>query len=335
MTFGFPLVLLLLLLIPAILFLRRRGWGRPATVLYPEAESVKAVFQGGRRPGSGLREKLRLAAVMVLIIAAARPQQIQSVQRLSASGLDIMLALDISGSMSARDFEPQNRLQAAKEELKRFLAKENENRLGLIAFAAQAFTVCPLTLDYHVLLNLLDYLQIGMTSDGTAIGMAIATAANRLKHSEAKAKVIILLTDGKNNAGRLDPLTAAEVAAALDMRIYTIGMGQPGGAPILVKNSAGEKTLLLKADGSVYFEEMDEETLIKIADITGGKYFRAIDKNKLREIYAEIHMLEHSRLHSEKYTSKRDVGYIFIFLAVLLLAIEVLIVRMLHRRLPA
>jgi Ca-activated chloride channel homolog len=335
MTFGFSWLLVLLLLLPVILFLRRQGWGRPATILYPEAESVKAVFQGGRRPGSGLREKLRLAAIVVLIIAAARPQVIQNVQRISASGLDIILALDISGSMSARDFEPMNRLQAAKEELKRFLAKEKDNRLGLIAFAAQAFTICPLTLDYHVLLNLLDHLQIGMTSDGTAIGMAIATAANRLKHSEAKSKVIILLTDGKNNAGRLDPLTAAEVAAVLNMRIYTIGMGQPGGAPIMVKNSAGENTVLLKADGSVHLEEVDEQTLIKIADITGGKYFRATDKNKLRDIYDEIRMLEHSRLHSKKYTNKRDVGYLFILLALLLLAGEVLIVRMLERRVPA
>jgi len=334
MTFAYPLALILLICIPATLFLRRQGWGRPASVLYPEAESVQAVFKGGRRPGSGWRETLRLLAVGVLIIAAARPQQIQSIQRLSTSGLDIMLALDISGSMSARDFAPLNRLQAAKAELRRFLTKERNNRLGLIAFAAQAFTVCPLTLDYHVLLSLVDHLQIGMTSDGTAIGMAIATSANRLKNSEARAKVIILLTDGRNNAGRIDPLTAAELAAALDMRIYTIGMGQPGGAPIVVKNAAGEDTMLLNADGSVYMEEVDEETLQKIADLTGGKYFRATDKNKLREIYSEIRTLEYARLQAKKFTAKKDLGHFFILLAFLLLAVELLVVRTLENRIP-
>ncbi|MCD4812716.1 VWA domain-containing protein [bacterium] len=334
MSFYYPLALILLALIPLVVFLRKRGIGKPASILYPETQAVKDVFRGGRRPGSGMRETLRLIVVGMLVFAAARPQLVQNVQRITTSGLDIMLALDISGSMSARDFEPMNRLQAAKAELRRFLTKESNNRLGLVAFAAQAFTVCPLTLDYQVVLTLLEHLQIGMTSDGTAIGMAIAACASRLKQSEAVSKVIILLTDGRNNAGRVDPLTAAEIARALDIRIYTIGMGQPGGAPIVVKKATGGETMLLNPDGSVHMEEVDEETLEKIAAATGGKYFRATDKNKLREIYTEIGRMEYSRVSSKRYTAKRDIGHIFIFLALLFMMMELLVIRTMESKLP-
>lgn len=334
MSFYYPFAFLLLALIPLVVFLRKRGIGKPASILYPETQSVKDVFRGGRRPGSGIREILRLIVIGLLVMAAARPQLIQNIQRTTTSGLDIMLALDISGSMSARDFEPLNRLQAAKAELRRFLTKESNNRLGLVAFAAQAFMVCPLTLDYQVVMTLLDHLEMGMTSDGTAIGMAIATCASRLKHSEAISKVIILLTDGKNNAGKVDPLTAAEIARALGIRIYTIGMGQPGGAPILVKNASGGETMLLNPDGSVHMEDVDEGTLEKIAAATGGSYFRATDKDKLREIYSEIGQLEHSRVSSKRYTAKRDIGHVFIFLALLVMVMELLAVRALERRLP-
>lgn len=181
---------------------------------------------------------------------------------------------------------------------------------------------------------LLDHLQIGMTADGTAIGMAIATGTNRLKDSEARAKVIVLLTDGRNNAGRIDPLTAAEMAAALDIRIYTIGMGEPGGAPILVKNAAGEESVLLDDDGSVHLEEVDEKTLQQIADLTGGQYFRATDKNKLKAIYTEIRNLEQSRLTSKKYTTRKDIGQFFILLAILVFLAELGATRFLQPRIP-
>ncbi len=334
MTFGFVWALLLLGALPGVVFLRQQQWGRPSSVLYPETRSVRDVFRGGRRPGSGLGEALRLAAIALLIVAAARPQWIQSVQHQTTSGLDMILALDISGSMSARDFAPRNRLQAAKDELRAFLARERNNRLGLIAFAAQAFTVCPLTLDYHVLALLLDHLQIGMTADGTAIGMAIATGSNRLKDSEARTKVIVLLTDGRNNAGRIEPLTAAEMAAALGIRIYTIGMGQPGGAPILVKNAAGVESVLLDDDGSVHLEEVDEKALQQIADLTGGQYFRATDKNKLKAIYTEIRKLEQSRLTAKKYTTRKDIGHFFILLALLVFFAELAVSRFLEPRIP-
>jgi len=291
-------------------------------VRYPEAASVKAAFGGGRRPGAGGCEILRLIAVAVLIVAAARPTWTTSEQRLISSGLDIMLALDISGSMSARDFEPLNRLQAAKEVLREFITAERSNRLGLVAFAAQAYTVCPLTLDYEVLLQLLDHLEIGMTTDGTAIGMAIASGLNRLKRSAAKGKVIIVLTDGRNNAGSLDPETAAQLAATLGVRIYAIGMGQPGGGSIRVKDSVRGETVLLNDDGSVHIERLDESMLRRLAATTSGHYFRAADKSKLKAIYAEIGELERSRLHSKSFRARKDVGHYLLALALLLLTLE-------------
>jgi Ca-activated chloride channel family protein len=332
--FAQPWYLLALAVIPLVQFLRMKGWGKPAAVLYPEVSSVRAAFKGGRRPGSGWREILRLVAIALLILAVARPQLLQSVRNLSAVGLDVVLDLDISGSMSARDFEPLTRLQAAKAVLREFVAKEQCNRLGLIAFAARAYTVCPLTLDYHVLLMLLDHLDIGMTTDGTAIGMAIAAALNRLKYSEAPAKVIILLTDGRNNAGALDPLTAAEMAAALKIRIYTIGMGQPGGAPIVVKDSRHGETMLLNSDGSIHMEAVDEDTLRRISEKTGGRFFRATDKDKLKAIYSEIRQMENQRLYSKGFESNREIGHFFIALALLLFVGEIALAQTRENRLP-
>jgi Ca-activated chloride channel family protein len=224
--------------------------------------------------------------------------------------------------MAARDFEPLNRLQAAKEVLKEFITAEHNNRLGLVGFAARAFTVCPLTLDYEVLLRLLDHLEIGLTSDGTAIGMAIAAGLNRLEASTARAKVIILLTDGRNNAGALDPDTAAQLAAALGVRIYTIGMGKPGGGAIIIKDPVRGDTVLLNDDGSVHQERLDEEMLQRLAGLTAGRYFRATDRNKLKAIYAEIGQLERTRLQSKTYRTRKDLGHYLLLLALLLIVVE-------------
>ncbi|MEW6517218.1 MAG: VWA domain-containing protein [candidate division FCPU426 bacterium] len=334
MTFGQPWLLLALLLLPAAWWLRRQGWGEPAAVDYPEAASVRGAFRGGRRPGSGWAETLRVAGLILILLAVAQPQWLHSTQQQQAIGLDLLLALDLSGSMSARDFEPQNRLQAAKDEARAFIARQRNNRLGLVAFAAHAFTVCPLTLDYGALLTLMEHLSIGMTTDGTALGMAIATCVNRLKDSEAPSKVVVLLTDGRNNAGRIDPLTAAELAAALKIRIYTIGMGQPEGGPILLKNAAGEETAMLNPDGSVHLEAMDEPTLQRIARLTGGKYFRATDRNKLRDIYAEIQALEKSRLLSKRYTAREDLGGWLLLVAMLILLTETAVSQWWQPRVP-
>jgi Ca-activated chloride channel homolog len=332
-VFEYPWLLSGLLLLPLAWWLRRRGWGRPASVRYPEAASVQAAFGGGRPAGGGWCEFLRLAAVGVLIVAAARPTWTQSEQRLTSSGLDIVLAVDMSGSMAARDFEPLNRLQAAKEVLREFITSQRNNRLGLVAFAAQAYTVCPLTLDYEVLLRLLDHLEIGLTTDGTAIGMAIAAGLNRLQASAAKAKVIILLTDGRNNAGALDPDTAAQLAAALNVRLYTIGMGKPGGGAIVVKDPVRGETVLLNDDGSVHQEQLDEEMLQRLAAATTGKYFRATDRNKLKAIYAEIGQMERSRLESKTFRARKDLGHYLLALALLLVILERLLAHTRERRL--
>jgi len=333
-TFAYPWILLLLGSLPFIIKLRKRGWGKPASLIYPEAKSVGEVFKGGRRQGSGILEILRLITIGLLIIAAARPQQAHSVQYQFTKGLDMILALDISGSMLARDFEPLNRLQAAKTVIKEFVAKEVNNRLGLIAFAANAYTVCPLTLDYHILLNLLQHLSIGMTTDGTAIGMAIASAVNRLKASPAKAKVIIVLTDGRNNIGQIDPLTAADIAAALGIRIYTIGMGKPGGAPIVVQDATHGERILKTAEGEIYLEDIDEDTLQQVAEKTKGEYFRATDKKKLKAIYSQINELENTRIKTKQYRSKQDIGRFFIMLAFLCFLGEIILANTIEKRVP-
>lgn len=335
MWFEQPLLLVGLVIIPGVYYLRRYlGWGKPASIFYPEIPAVKAAFKGGRRPGSGWREIIQLSLMALLILAAARPHVAAPVELRQTSGLDIMLALDISGSMSARDFDELNRLQAAKEVLRQFLARAKQDRIGLVAFAARAYHVCPLTVDYQVLNLLLDHLQIGMTTDGTAIGMAITSAVNRLKESSAKSKVIILLTDGKNNTGQLDPVTAAQLAAALNIKIYTIGIGREGGAPIMVKDVSGEEHLLLDADGSIHFEEVAEAPLMEIASLTGGNYYRANDKKSLIKIYNEIGRLERVKLETKRFTSKQDIGWWFLLAVLLLFLIDQLLGLTTERRLP-
>jgi Ca-activated chloride channel family protein len=277
---------------------------------------------------------LRIVVAALLIMAAARPRWVQTETPVRASGLDILLALDMSGSMSARDFPPLNRLQAAKAVLREFVTAEHSNRLGLVAFAARAYMVCPLTLDYQVLLDLLDHLEIGMTTDGTAIGMAIAAGLNRLKNSDAQSKVMILLTDGRNNAGSLDPVTAAQMAAALGVRIYTVGMGRPGGGAIVVQDSMRGESVLLNPNGSVHTEDLDESVLEKLAAVASGKYFRATDKTKLKAIYREIGALERTRLQAKTFQRKEDVGQHLMLAALLLLGLEWLASMTWERRLP-
>jgi Ca-activated chloride channel family protein len=322
MVWEYPWILLGILLLPLIPWLRSRGWGKPPVVFYPEARSVQSAFRGGRLPGAGWTLWLRLGVMLFLLLAAARPCWVKPEQPLRSSGLDILLALDMSGSMSSRDFEPLNRLQAAKAVLREFITAEHDNRLGLVAFAARAYTVCPLTLDYQVLLELLDHLEIGMTTDGTAIGMALAACLNRLKNSQAQSKVIILLTDGRNNSGSLDPVTAAQMAAALGVRIYTVGMGRPGGGAIVIPNAVHGDQVLLNSDGSVHMEELDEAMLQKLSALSAGRYFRATDKDKLKTIYREISTLEKSRLQSKTFRRKEDFGQYFILAALLLLGLE-------------
>lgn len=260
---------------------------------------------------------LRLLVVALVIFAMARPQSSEESQNVNAEGIDIVMALDISGSMLARDFSP-DRLTAAQDIGSKFIIARPTDRIGLVVFAGEAFTQSPITTDHVSLVNLMNQIKSGMIADGTAIGNGLATAVNRLKESDAPSKVIILLTDGVNNSGQIDPLTAAQIAADYGIRVYTIGVGSEGVAP----------TPTINAWGGISFVqakvEIDEDILRQIADKTGGRYFRATDNTKLAEIYAEIDQLEKTKVEVENFVKYSEVYHLWLLLAVGLLMLEML-----------
>jgi len=239
-----------------------------------------------------------------------------------------MLALDVSGSMKAEDFKPHNRLYVAKEEIKKFVEKRISDRIGLVVFSQSSFTQCPLTLDYGILLNFLDQVKFGMIKDGTAIGMALANCVNRLRESPSKSKVIILLTDGVNNAGQIDPLTAATIAKTMNVKIYTIGAGKPGNAMYPIDDPIfGKRYVYLP-------NEIDEETLKEIARKTGGKYFRARSEEELEEIYTEIDRLEKTEIKVNEYVQYRELFSIFVILGLGFLVLEMFLSQTVFRKIP-
>ncbi len=241
---------------------------------------------------------LRTAGITLLIIALARPQSTDKFQDVSTEGIDIVLTLDISGSMLARDFRP-DRLEASKDVATEFISGRPYDRIGLVVFSGESFTQCPLTTDHAVLINLLREIQSGMIEDGTAIGMGLANAVNRIKDSEARSKVIILLTDGVNNRGEIAPATAAGIAKTFGVRVYTIGVGTQGMAPYPVQTPFG----IQYQDMPV---EIDEAILREIAQTTGGRYFRATDNDKLVQVYNEIDKLEKSKIDVRQFTRKEE-----------------------------
>jgi len=270
---------------------------------------------------------LRLAAIVFLIIALARPQMRSSWQNITTEGIDIVIAFDISGSMLAEDFKP-NRLEASKKIAIDFISGRKNDRIGLVVFSGEAFTQCPLTTDHTVLRNLFMEIENGMIEDGTAIGMGLGTAINRLKESDAVSKVIILLTDGVNNAGSIAPLTAAELAKDYGIRVYTIGVGTYGTAPFPVKTPFG--TIQYQ-----YQEvNIDEATLQQIADMTGGKYYRATGNEKLKEIYREIDLLEKSKIDVLEFRKKTEAFLPLAALAALCILLEFILRNTLFRSIP-
>lgn len=260
---------------------------------------------------------LRSLALIALIVALARPQSSLSWQNSTTEGIDIMIATDISGSMLARDFHP-DRLEAGKNIAIDFIKDRPNDRIGLVVFSGESFTQCPLTIDHDVLINLFKDIKNGMIEDGTAIGMGLATAVNRLKDSEAKSKVIILLTDGSNNGGSIPPLTAAEIAKQFNIRVYTVGVGTNGYAPYPVQTPFGIQYQRMKVD-------IDEGTLSKIASTTGGKYFRATNNQKLKEIYQQIDNMEKARIAVTQYHKKTERFLPFALIAGILLLLEFLL----------
>jgi Ca-activated chloride channel family protein len=277
-----------------------------------------------------LRHFLFLCRVLVLgllIVVLARPQSSNQWEQVSTEGLDIVLCMDVSGSMRAMDFRP-NRLEASKNVGIEFVNAREDDRFGLVVFAGESFTQCPMTTDRAVVVNFLKDVNFGVIEDGTAIGMGLATAVNRVKESKAKSKVIILLTDGVNNSGDIGPVTAAEIAAGYDIRVYTIGVGSRGNAPIPVQDMFGRT---VTRDMPV---EIDEDVLKQIAGTTGGRYFRATDNNKLREIYQEIDQLEKTRLDVKQFSKKKEEYFPFLLAALIILVMEILLRYTLLRTIP-
>ena len=270
---------------------------------------------------------LRSVAVASLIIAMARPQSTDNWSNTSTEGIDIVIALDISGSMLAEDFKP-NRLEAAKNDAIRFISGRPNDRIGLVVFAGESFTQCPLTTDHAVLINLINDVKQGMIEDGTAIGLGLANAVSRLKESTAQSKVIILMTDGVNNQGEVPPLTAAEIAKAFDVRVYTIGVGSMGQAPYPVTDMFGRKRY------QQMDVEIDEDVLTQIAHLTDGKYFRAVDNKRLEEVYESIDMLEKSKIEVKEYSRKNEEYLKWLVLGALLIVCEVLLRNTILRIVP-
>ncbi|HJV77287.1 MAG TPA: VWA domain-containing protein [Paludibacter sp.] len=269
---------------------------------------------------------LRTLAITCIIIALARPQASNSWRTQNTEGIDIMMALDLSGTMMAEDLKP-NRLEAAKAVASEFILSRPNDNIGLVVFARESFTQCPLTIDHAVLINLFNGVKYGLIEDGTAIGLGLANAVNRIKDSKAKSKVIILLTDGSNNSGDIAPITAAEIAKTFGVRIYTIGVGTRGVVNIPVQTPMGIQYQQVQS-------EFDEKSLQNIASLTGGKYFGATDNSKLRNIYKEIDQLEKTRIKVHEYNKKDEQFYVFSLLAFLFLTLEVLLRNTIFRRIP-
>ena len=270
---------------------------------------------------------LRGMAVALIIVALARPQDVEEQRRTNAEGIDIMLAIDISSSMLARDFEP-DRLTSAKEVAAEFVADRYGDRIGLALFAGESFTQSPLTTDKGTLQTLLMRLRSGIIEDGTAIGNGLATAINRLRESEAKSKVIILLTDGVNNRGEIAPLMAANIAADMGIKVYTIGVGTRGKAPYPAVDMFGNMVFQMMD------VEIDEQTLEQIAKTTGGRYFRATDRDKLKSIYDEINSLEKSKVEITDLTIYHERFLPLLLLAIGLLVAEFLLEKVVLKRIP-
>jgi Ca-activated chloride channel family protein len=326
-TFANPEYLYLLILLPIIVtwyLLRQKR--RIATLRMPTTQGFTGTRPSLRQRLRHLPLILRLLGIGLLIVALARPQSASSEKRVETEGIDISIALDISTSMLAEDFKP-NRIGAAKNTAIEFIKERKNDRIGLVVFAGESFTQCPLTTDHDVLINLFESIDSGMLQDGTAIGMGLATAVNRLKESKAKSKVVILLTDGVNNTGFVAPLTAAEIAETFDIRVYTIGVGSRGKAPYPFKTRFGTQYRNVKV-------EIDEEILRKIAETTDGKYFRATNNKALREIYEEIDRMEKTKIDVSYFTRHSEEFLPFAIAAVILLFLEILLRYTVFRSIP-
>lgn len=326
MTFAHPEAFFLLLLVPLVILLRIRRVKRPATFTLSSTNAFRDMRSGLRAHLTWLPTALLLVAYSCMVVALARPQSFSSSSTGETKGINIMLSIDISGSMLARDLKP-NRVEAAKAVASEFVASRPHDNIGLVVFAGESFTQCPLTTDHTVLLNLLSSIDIGLLEDGTAIGDGLATAVTRLKECEGESRVVILLTDGTNNAGTIDPKTAAEIARSFGVRVYTIAVGTKGEAPYPVITDFGIEYRMMPV-------EIDETSLRSIAELTGGRFFRATDNSSLAEIYSEIDRMEKVKLEVHDYTQRTEHFVPWLWAALAMLFAAVLLRSTLLRTLP-
>lgn len=323
-----PHYLLLLLALPLVAYwyVARRA-RKGGTIRYSDVRALKRSDPGRAERYRYVLFTLRLLALAALIVAFARPQTGVTGETVSTEGIDIVLALDLSSSMLAEDLEP-NRIEAAKQVAADFVAGRTNDRAGLVAFAGQAFTQAPLTLDHDVVVRLLSELEVGMIEDGTAVGMGLATAVKRLAESEAESKVVVLLTDGRNNRGEIDPTTAAQMAEALGVRVYAIGAGKRGTARVPVDDPYfGRRYVEMLVD-------IDETALQEVAELTGGRYYRATDYESLESIYREIDELETTEIEVEHFTRYGELFFYPLALGLALVVLEVTLNHTLLRKLP-
>ena len=322
---AIPLALLLVALVVWV----ARGRARRASLMFSLTSPFRAM-----RPGLAVRMRhlppaLRILGLAILVVAFARPQTGSHEEEALTEGIDIVVALDVSGSMRTEDFKPKNRLEVAKSVVAQFVHGRQHDLVGLVVFAANAFTRCPLTLDYGVLTELLAQVDFApREEDGTAVGMGLATAVARLKDAKGKSKVIILLTDGRNNRGQIDPLSGARLAQAIGIKVYTIGVGTEGEAPFPIDDPIlGRRYINVQAD-------IDEETLQQIANTTGGRYFRATDARALKEIFTNIDGMERTQIKVRGYTRRTEQFAWFLYPGALFILMELLLSSTILRKVP-
>ena len=327
MYFEYP-KLLWLLAVPVLLLLHYLWMELKGRRPHLRVSTGAPWLAGGTSPLAILRHLpmlLRTAALVLIVVAIARPRSSTEVEKIDTEGIDISLAMDVSTSMLARDFKP-DRISAAKDIAIEFIAQRPSDRMAIVVFAGESYTQCPLTTDRATLINLMKEVQTGLIEDGTAIGNGLATAVARMKDSDAKSRVVILLTDGVNNSGEVSPQTAAEIAKTYGIRVYTIGVGANGMAPYPVMTPWGVEMQHMKV-------EIDEDLLKEIASVTGGRYFRATDNTKLSEIYSEINKMEKARTTIDSFPVYKELFGKYALAALICLLLEML-VRLLIRRMP-
>ncbi|HDP54799.1 MAG TPA: VWA domain-containing protein [Bacteroidetes bacterium] len=327
LTFAHPKLLYLLLILPLLIawYIFRQKDAKPSMQL----STLKGFTKAPVSIRVYLRHipfALRVAALALIVVVLARPQSFNVTQNIETEGIDIVIALDISTSMLARDFKP-DRIEAAKSIGVQFVAGRKTDRVGLVIFAGESFTMCPLTSDHATVINMFNDVELGLLEDGTAIGNGLATAVARLKDSDAKSKVVILLTDGVNNRGEVSPLMAADIAKTFGIRVYSVGVGSVGTAPYPVQTPFGTRYQDVKV-------EIDEEVLKQIAATTGGKYFRATDNEALKKVYKEIDQLEKTKIEVVETTRKKEEFAVFALWAILLLGADFVLRATLLRSIP-